>query len=89
MEHDEWTGYYTGDCLTDVRLTTCCLEALVSWLRILGDGTDFHEWERAYLAPAAERNIMHLSSKQRAMTNETLAAGQMSGNRFSASSGPA
>ena len=73
-EHGEWTGYYSGDCLTDVRLTAFCLDALVSYLRVLGDGADFHEWERAYLTQAAERNIMHLSSKQRAMTNEELAA---------------
>jgi hypothetical protein len=73
-EHDEWAGYYRGDCLTDVRLTAFCLDGLVSYLRILGDGTDFHRWEREFLKPAGERRVMLLSSKQRALTNRELAA---------------
>jgi hypothetical protein len=72
-EHDGWAGYYRGDCLTDVRLTASCLEALVSYLRITGDGPDFHRWERNFLNPAEERKIMLLSSKQRAMDNSKLA----------------
>jgi hypothetical protein len=72
-EHDKWKGYYNGDCLTDVRLTALCLDALVSYLRVVGDGPDFHKWERDFLTPAAERNVMLLSSKQRALTNENLA----------------
>ncbi|MDR1587620.1 MAG: glycosyl hydrolase 115 family protein [Treponema sp.] len=72
-EHDGWAGYYRGDCLTDVRLTASCLEALVSYLRITGDGPDFHRWERDFLEPAGERKVMLLSSKQRAMSNSEMA----------------
>jgi hypothetical protein len=72
-EHDGWIGYYRGDCLTDVRLTASCLEALASYLRITGDGPDFHRWERNFLKPTGERNVMLLSSKQRAMGNRELA----------------
>jgi hypothetical protein len=72
-EHDGWAGYYRGDCLTDVRLTASCLEALVSYLRVNGDGPDFHRWERNFLKPAGERRVMLLSSKQRAMGNRELA----------------
>jgi hypothetical protein len=71
--HDKWTGYYDGDCLTDVRLTASCLEALVSYFRVLGDGPTFHQWEKEFLAPASEKNVALLSSKQRALTNEELA----------------
>jgi hypothetical protein len=74
-EHDGWAGYYRGDCLTDIRLTTLCLDGLASYLRILGDGPDFHRWEREFLKPAGEREVMLLSSKQRALTDEELAAG--------------
>ncbi|GHV89447.1 hypothetical protein AGMMS50267_18070 [Spirochaetia bacterium] len=72
-EHDKWTGYYRGDCLTDIRLTEFCLTALVSYLRVLGDGPDFHTWERQFLIPATESSIMLLSCKQRALTNGDLA----------------
>jgi hypothetical protein len=73
-EHDKWTGYYRGDCLTDIRLTASCLDALVSYLRITGDGPDFHTWERDFLVPVGEKEIMLLSSKQRALFNRELAA---------------
>jgi hypothetical protein len=74
-EHNGWIGYYDGDCLTDIRLTVFCMDALVSWLRVLGDGPDFHKWERNFLAPAEERKVMLLSSKKRPLDNEQLAAG--------------
>jgi hypothetical protein len=74
-EHDEWVGYYRGDCLTDVRLTALCLDALVSYLRVIGDGTNFHRWERDFLRPVNEQKVMLLSSKQRALTNGELTAG--------------
>jgi hypothetical protein len=74
-EHDEWAGYYRGDCLTDIRLTAFCLDALVSYLRVLGDGPDFHAWERKFLTPPEESSIMLLSCKQRALSNGELAAG--------------
>jgi hypothetical protein len=73
-EHDKWTGYYRGDCLTDVRLTASCLDALAAYLRVTGDGPDFHKWEKDFLVPAAERKIMLVSSKQRALSNRELAA---------------
>jgi hypothetical protein len=73
-EHGKWAGYYRGDCLTDIHLTAFCLQALTAYLRVLGDGTDFHKWERDFLTPAAEQKVMLLSSKQRAMTNEELVA---------------
>jgi hypothetical protein len=71
--HDEWTGYYDGDCLTDIRLTLFCVDALISWLRVLGDGPDFHNWERNFLTAAGERKVMLLSSKERSLDNGRLA----------------
>jgi hypothetical protein len=41
---------------------------------VLGDGTDFHKWERDFLVPAGEKALALLSSKQRPLTNEELAA---------------
>jgi hypothetical protein len=72
-EHGKWTGYYDGDCLTDIRLTFFCVDALVSYLRVVGDGPDFHTWERDFLSPASEKRVMLLSSKKRALNNEELA----------------
>jgi hypothetical protein len=73
-EHGKWAGYYRGDCLTDIGLTVSCLDALVSYLRVRGDGTDFHRWERDFLTPAPEKQVTLLSSKRRALDNEELAA---------------
>jgi hypothetical protein len=72
-EHGKWTGYYDGDCLTDIRLTVSCMDALVSWLRVCGDGPDFHGWERAFLVPAGERGVKLLFNKKRPLDNGCLA----------------
>jgi hypothetical protein len=72
-EHGKWAGYYEGDCLTDVRLTVFCMDALVSYLRVLGDGTDFHKWERNFLTPASEAKVMLQTSKKRPLDNRNLA----------------
>ncbi len=72
-EHGQWTGYYDGDCLTDVRLTFSCLDALLSYFRVVGDGPSFHTWEKDFLVPESERNVALLNCKQRALTNEELA----------------
>ncbi|MDR2051954.1 MAG: glycosyl hydrolase 115 family protein [Treponema sp.] len=72
-EHGKWIGYYDGDCLTDIRLTVFCVDALVSYLRVLGDGPDFHKWERDFMISASEKKVMLLSSKKRPLDNENLA----------------
>jgi hypothetical protein len=72
-EHGKWTGYYQGDCLTDIRLTVSCMDALVSWLRVCGDGPGFHGWERAFLVPAGEKAVRLLLHKKRPLDNGCLA----------------
>jgi hypothetical protein len=72
-EHGKWADYYTGDCLTDIRLTVFCVDSLVSWLRICGDGPDFHGWERTFLAPAGEKAVKLLLNKKRPLDNAYLA----------------
>jgi len=71
-EHDKWKNFYRGDCLTDVNLTASCLEGLVQYLRIQGDGPDFHKWEKDFITPESERKVKLLSSKKRALSNEEL-----------------
>jgi hypothetical protein len=73
-EHGKWAGYYDGDCLTDIRLTVFCVDTLVSWLRVCGDGR-FHTWERDFLAPAGEKAIKLLLNKKRPLDNGMLAEG--------------
>ncbi|MDR1278509.1 MAG: glycosyl hydrolase 115 family protein [Treponema sp.] len=72
-EHGKWAGYYDGDCLTDIRLTVSCMDALVSWLRICGDGPDFHGWEQSFLVPAGEKLVKLLLYKKRPLDNICLA----------------
>jgi hypothetical protein len=71
--HGKWAGYYDGDCLTDIRLTVSCMDALVSWLRVSGDGPGFHGWERTFLVPAGEKAVKLLLNKKRPLDNACLA----------------
>jgi hypothetical protein len=73
-ERGKWNGYYRGDCLTDIRLTANCLGALVSYIRVTGEGPGFHSWEEEYLQPAVDRKIMRLGllRKMRALNDNEL-----------------
>lgn len=56
-EHDKWVDYYRNDCETNVKLTLYCLDNLRRYIRVLGDGTNFCNWQKEYVVPECDRNI--------------------------------
>lgn len=57
-EHGKWHGFYANECLTDVKQTAWVLEGLMSYLRNLGDGPHFYEWQREFLYSEENRRIL-------------------------------
>ena len=45
-EHGKWGGFYANECLTDVKQSAWVLRGYMSYVRNLGDGPDFHDWQR-------------------------------------------
>ena len=48
-EHGKWHGFYANQCLTDVKQTAWVLEGLMSYLRSIGDGPHYYQWQRDFL----------------------------------------
>lgn len=57
-EHGKWNGFYENECLTDVKQTAWVLEGLMSFLRNMGDGPHFYQWQREFLYSEEDRKIM-------------------------------
>lgn len=57
-EHGKWHKFYENECLSDVKQTAWVLEGLMSYLRNLGEGPHFYEWQREFLYPEEDRKVM-------------------------------
>lgn len=57
-EHGKWHGFYENECLTDIKQTAWVLEGLMSYLRNLGDGPHFYQWQRDFLYSEEDRRVM-------------------------------
>lgn len=73
-EHDHWQGYYSNDCLTNVKLTVYCCDSLRRYLRVIGDGPSFTRWEREYLYNLEDKNIVLLTNTKNQLTDDQLYA---------------
>ena len=47
-ERGLWTGFHDNDSLTDIEQSAWVMEGLMRYLRIVGDGPYFYEWQRRY-----------------------------------------
>ncbi|MFC4321506.1 glycosyl hydrolase 115 family protein [Litchfieldia salsa] len=68
----KWDGFYHNDCLTNVSLTFYTLETIRRYLRMLGDGPSFYEWEKRYLTSVAESSVVLLTNKTKQLMDDEL-----------------
>jgi hypothetical protein len=71
-EHGKWVNYYRNDCLTNVKLTVYCFDTLRRYLRVLGDSPNFYAWEKQYILPDGEREIMLLATTKNQLGDNEL-----------------
>ena len=57
-EHGKWHGFYDNECLTDIKQTAWVLDGLMSYIRNLGDGPHYFQWQREFLYPEEDRRVM-------------------------------
>ncbi|WP_078544598.1 glycosyl hydrolase 115 family protein [Litchfieldia alkalitelluris] len=69
---EKWVGFYDNDCLTNVSLTFYALETVSRFLRLLGDGPSFYQWEKKYLTSAAESSVVLLTNKTKQLMDMEL-----------------
>lgn len=70
--HDKWNGFYDNDCQTDIKETAYLLKLLMGYIRNLGDGPYFYQWQRQVIYPEKDRKIMLLLNYENHLTDEEL-----------------
>lgn len=70
--HGKWTGFYDNDCQTDIKETAYLLRLLMGYIRNLGDGPYFYQWQRRVIYPEKDRKIMLLLNYENHLTDEEL-----------------
>ena len=57
-EHGKWGGFYDNECLADVKQSAWVLAGYMSYIRNLGEGPDFHDWQRELTYSQEDRGVM-------------------------------
>lgn len=70
--HDKWSGFYDNDCQTDIKETAYMLRLLMGYIRNLGDGPYFYQWQRDVIYPPQDRKIMLLMNYENHLTDQEL-----------------
>ncbi len=73
-EHGKWHGFYENECLTDVKQTAWVLRGFMSYLRALGDGPHYYQWQREYLYSEKDRRVMLILNMENHLQDEELFA---------------
>ena len=71
--NEKWRGFYDNDCLTNVSLTFYTLETVRRYLRMVGDGPTFYNWEKRYVLDEGERSVELLTHKSKQLMDDELA----------------
>lgn len=73
-EHGKWVGFYANECLTDVKQTAWVLKGLMSYLRNLGDGPHYYQWQRDFLYKEEERKVMLIMNMENHLQDSEIFA---------------
>lgn len=71
-EHGKWKNFYENECLTDIKQTAWVLAALMSYLRNLGDGPHYYQWQRDFLYSEEDRRVMLVMNMENHLTDQEL-----------------
>lgn len=73
-EHGKWKGFYANECLTDVKQTAWMLKGLMSYIRNLGDGPHFYQWQRDFLYAEEDRKVMLIMNMENHLEDHEIFA---------------
>lgn len=73
-EFGKWIEYYENDCFTNLGLTADVLKGFMRYIRILGDGPYFWNWEKSYLMAPEDMRVMLQTHRHCQLSDEALYA---------------
>lgn len=71
-EHDKWEGFYSNDCLCDIKQTAYVLRYLMSYIRNIDDGPNFYKWQREYLYEEEDKRVVLLTNTENHLTDDEI-----------------
>ncbi len=71
-EHGKWKGFYANECLTDIKQTAWVLDGFMAYVRNLGDGPHFYQWQRDFSDAKEDRQIMLLLNTENHLKDQEL-----------------
>jgi hypothetical protein len=72
-EEGVWLGFFANDSLADIEQSAWVLEGLERYLRIIGDGPYFYEWQRRYLYDARDAEVLLVLRLEKTVDDARLA----------------
>lgn len=67
-----WKGFYENDCFSDMKYTAYVLKHLMFYIRNMGDGPHFYEWQRKFTYKEEDRRIVLLTNIENHYTDQEL-----------------
>ncbi|MGN1141572.1 MAG: glycosyl hydrolase 115 family protein [Oliverpabstia sp.] len=71
-EHGKWKAFYKNECLADVKQTAWVLKVLMGYVRNLGDGPHYYQWQREFLYSEEDRRVMLIMNMENHLEDEEL-----------------
>jgi hypothetical protein len=71
-ERGHWKDFYANECLTDVKFTAYVLRQLMFFVRNLGDGPHFYEWQRDIMLKPEDKGVILITNLDNHATDEEL-----------------
>ncbi len=71
-EHGKWKGFYANECLTDIKQTAWVLDGFMAYVRNLGDGPHFFQWQREFLDAKEDRRVFLLLNTENHLKDQEL-----------------
>ncbi|WP_462411582.1 glycosyl hydrolase 115 family protein [Neobacillus sp. Marseille-QA0830] len=73
-EYGIWDGFYENDCFSNCKFTAYVLKNLMSYIRVIGDGPRFFNWQRELFYTEEDQRIMLLTNERNYPTDNEIYA---------------
>lgn len=73
-EHGKWHGFYENECLADMKQSAWVMEGFMSYVRNMGDGPHFYQWQRDFLYSEEDRRVMLVMNMENHLKDQEIFA---------------
>ena len=71
-ERGVWEGFYANECLADYSFTAYEIKKMMSYVREIGDNTEYYKWHHKYLFSKEDQRVHLVLFTEKHSTDEVL-----------------